>query len=375
MTISEFEAGIRVVLPHFAESQEDAIQNVLQFEEMPVPDPATLKSTDVIVRIRSASVTFIDMLMLSGQYQHKPPLFGTPGMEYSGDVVWAGADVDRSRMGVGDRVLSDFLVTGPRSTGDYQAYGGWATYAAAPQEGVHRLAESLSYDQGANLLLNYETAHYALVTRAKLQPGETVMITGASGAAGMAAVQVAKLLGANVIATGRSDAKLALLKDRGADFVINTSPRAGESGIPRFRDEVKEFTRGKGAEVVYDTVGGGVGLESMRSLGFGGRFVVVGWAGNTTVAKGGARGGSSGADMLPTNIMQMKGLHVMGSPMVIHSGREPAIRPPRIAAVVDWVSRGLIDPYVSHTYPLASLREAATAKLNGQVSGGCVVNP
>jgi NADPH:quinone reductase len=121
--------------------------------------------------------------------------------------------------------------------------------------------------------------------------------------------------------------------------VINTSPRNGEAGVPKFRDDVKALTRGRGAEVVFDTVGGDVSQESMRSLAFGGRMIIVGWAGNTTVAQGGGKRGSDNADRLPTNIMQMKGLYVMGSPMVIHSGREPDIRLPRLESIFKWSAK------------------------------------
>jgi NADPH:quinone reductase len=170
-------------------------------------------------------------------------------------------------------------------------------------------------------------------------------------------------------------AKHLSLKAFGPDHVINTSPRNGEAGVPKFRDDVKAFTGGHGVEVVFDTVGSDVSQESMRSLAFGGRMVIVGWAGNTTVAQGGGKRGSDNADRLPTNIMQMKGLYVMGSPMVIHSGREPGIRAPRLESIFKWVGEGRITPYVSHTYPLAEYRQAMHAKLIGKVNGNCVLHP
>ena len=368
-------AGSRLVLPRFAESPEEAIDSVLQLEEMAPPDPATLAPTDLIVAVKAASVAFIDLLMLSGQYQHVPPLPFTPGTEYAGEVVWTGPGVDPAKAKLGDPVMSDFMVVGPRSLGDYQQHGGWASYAVASQDGVHRIPAGFSFEQSCNLLLNYETAHYALVTRAKVQPGETVLINSASGATGMAAVQVAKLLGATVIATGRSDTKLAGVRSFGADHVINTATQDGASGVPRFRDDVKALTGGSGAHVVYDTVGGDVSLESMRSLRFGGRMVIVGWAANTKVARGGGKRGSENANTLPTNIMMMKGLSVMGSPMVIHSGRDPALRATRLRTVFQWVAEGRLTPFVSHTFPIEKFREALRAKLTGEVNGGCVLLP
>ena len=139
------------------------------------------------------------------------------------------------------------------------------------------MPDSLLFDAGCNLLLNYETPYYVFINRAKLQARGTVLVTGASGAAGMAAVQVAELPGATVIATGRSDKQLAQVKQFGADHVINISPRDGESIIPKFREEVKALTSGRG-DVVFDTVSGDISQESMRCLAFGGRMVIVGWA-------------------------------------------------------------------------------------------------
>lgn len=367
--------GKKLLLTRYGQSREDAVDNILRLEAAPLPEVAKLQPHEVLVGVRSASVSFIDLLMLSGQYQTMLPLPCVPGMEYAGVVLGVGSGVDPSKVAVGDRVLSDFLVTGPRSLGPYQAQGGWQSYAVAPDNGVHRIPEGLTFDQACNLLLNYETPYYAYLNRAKLQPGETVLITGASGAAGMAAIQVAKILGATVIATGRSDEKLAQVKLFGADHVINTSPRDGEAGVAKFRDEVKALTGGRGVEVVFDTVGGDVSQESMRSLAFGGRMVIVGWAGNTSVAQGGGKRGSDNADRLPTNIMQMKGLYVMGSPMVIHSGREPAIRVPRLESIFKWVGEGRITPYVSHTFPLAEYKRAMHAKLIGEGNGNCVLHP
>lgn len=368
--MSELPVGQRLVLNAYGTSREHAIES-LSLEE--APPPHALMPDEVLVRVRSASVSFIDLIMLSGQYQHMIPLPSTPGMEYAGEVAAVGDAVEKFK--VGDRVLSDFLVVGPRSSGRHQAYGGWGRYAIASENGVHGIPDGFSFDQAANLLLNYETPYYAFVDRAKLQPGEVVLITGASGAAGMAAIQVAKILGAKVIATGRSEKKLAQVLEFGADHVICTAPKDGESGIPRFRDQVKALTNGRGADVVFDTVGGEVSQESMRSLCFGGRMLIIGWAENTRVAQGGGKRGSDNADSLPTNIMQMKGLYVMGSPMVIHSGREPQIRVPRLAKIFEWVSAGLITPYVSHVYALSDFKQAMFAKAAGEVNGGCVLHP
>ena len=177
---------------------------------------------------------------------------------------WLGSDAAQAAAGgggalrIGDAVLVDGLLAGPRSVGAYQKYGGFASYAVAPSEAVHPLPPQFSFDQGCNLLGNYETAYHCLVTCGRLQAGETVLIHGASGSTGLAAVHSAKLLGARVIATGRSDAKLAIVQAQGADHVINCAPPEGTSGVRKFRDDVKALTGGAGVDVVYDGVGGDI---------------------------------------------------------------------------------------------------------------------
>jgi NADPH2:quinone reductase len=367
--------GKRINLPRYAASQEDAVENVLELVDMQAPDPASLKPNEVIVAVKSCAVSFVDLLMLSGQYQHMLPLPCTPGLEYAGVITAVGSAVDAEKLKVGDAVLSDFILTGPRSKGAYRGNGGWASFAVAPDYGVHRIPAGLSFDQACNFRGNYETAYYALVNRGNIQPGETVLINGASGATGMAAVQMAKILGAQVIATGRSQAKLELVKASGADHVIDTSDADDPGAVRRFRDEVKQLTNGNGADMVYDTVGGALSVECLRSLRFAGRHVIVGWAGNTTVAKGHGERGSDNADRLPTNIIQMKGLYVMGSPMVIHTERDMSIRAERLARIDAWAAEGRIKPHVSSAWPLENFRDGMRARLKGLVTGGCVLNP
>lgn len=372
MTVAKLAPGRRVVVSRFAESPPEAIDTVLSLEVMSPPDPATLGPGDVIVAVRSAAVGWVDLLMTSGQYQHMPRPPYTPGLECAGEVVWTAPGV-RDAVHVGDAVLVDGLLVGPRSLGAYQAYGGFATYVVAPVEAVLPVPRGLSFDQAASLLGSYETAYHGLVTRGRLQPGETVLLHGASGATGLAAVQVAKILGATVIATGRSDAKLAVVKDQGADHVINC---AGEGGALRpFRDEVKRLTAGQGAHVVYDAVGGDISLESLRCVRFGARFLIVGWASTPFVARGKGERGAPNANALPTNLIMMKGLDVLGCPTAISTANDPGSRAPRLAQVLAWAESGQIRPHVSHTFPLAEYRAALRAKWGGEVVGGCVLHP
>jgi NADPH2:quinone reductase len=348
--------GQRVVIDKLGATPQVAIEQHVSLEPMAQPDPATLGPRDVVIEVKSCAVGWVDLIMAAGQYQHVPEPPYTPGLEYAGIVAWAGSDV--TTVTAGDRVLVDGFTAGPRSSGAYRKYGGFASWAVAPAESVLRIPGALSFDQACNLLGNYETAYHCLVTRGRVAAGETVLIHGASGATGLAAVHVAKLLGASVIATGRSAAKLEAVRGQGADHVLRVDDLAG------LRDEIKALTAGRGVDVIYDGVGGELGRESLRSLRFGGRYLIVGWASTP-----------GNAAPLPTNIIMMKGLDVLGCPTVISSTKDPSLRPPRLAQVLAWAETGSIAPHVSHVFPLADVREAMRGKLRGDFIGGGVVRP
>ena len=367
--------GRRVVVSEFAESPTEAIEKFVSLEPMAAPDPAKLAAGDVILEIKSASVGWVDLLMTSGQYQHMPKPPYTPGLEYAGIVAWAGSAVDPERACAGDRVYIDGFLAGPRSVGAYQSYGGFATYAVAPVEAVRKLPKGFSFDEGCNLLGNYETAWHCLVARGQLKADETVLIHGASGSTGLAAMHVAKLCGATVIATGRSAHKLAIVKAQGADHVVQTGNPDGSPGVRRFRDDIKALTGGRGVDVVYDGVGGDISVETLRCVAFGARYLIVGWAATPDVARGKGQRGAPNANMLPTNLMMMKGLSVLGSPTVLSTLHDPSIRAPRLAQIMKWVEAGKIHPYVSHVFPLSEFKEAMRAKWTGAVVGGCVLHP
>jgi len=357
--------GHKVVIAELGDDPLQAIEDHASLEALAPPDPATLGPRDVIVAIKSASVGWVDLLMTSGQYQHMPRPPYTPGLEYAGVVAWAGAD---AAIALGARVLVDPFLAGPRSLGAYQQYGGFASYAVAPAEAVRPLPGALSFDQACNLLGNYETAYHCLITRGRLAAGETVLILGASGATGLAAVHVAKLCGATVIATGRNPAKLEVVRAEGADHVI-------VSGSGSLRDQVKQLTGGRGVDVVYDGVGGELSLEAMRCVRFGARYLIVGWAATPAVARGQGQRGAPNANQLPTNLIMMKGLDVLGCPTVISTVNDPSLRPPRLDRIWRWAEQGALRPHVSHVFPLTEFKTAMRAKWNGDAVGGCVVHP
>jgi NADPH2:quinone reductase len=257
--------------------------------------------------------------------------------------------------------MLDALLTGPRSAGAHRQWGGWASYAVAPAAAVRRIPGELSFDEACNLLGNYETAYHCLVARAGLCARETVLVHGASGATGLAAVHVAKLIGARVIATGRTDAKLARVLEQGADEVLCTT------GAGSLRDRVKALTGGRGVDVVYDGVGGDISVVSLRCCDFGARYLIVGWAATPYVAKGKGGRGAPNANVLPTNLIMMKGLTVLGCPTVISTVRDPSIRAPRLAQILAWAEEGKIRPQVSHRFPLAKIHDAMRASIEADV--------
>ncbi len=370
--MSQGEPGRRVMVRELGERPLEALDKHLQIEAQAMPDPASLGATDVVVAIKSAAVGWVDLLMMSGQYQHmaKPPY--CPGLEYSGVVVAKGAEVDS--LAVGDEVIADGLRTGPRSLGAHQQYGAFASYAVAPVEALIPMPATLSFDQGCHLLSSYITAYHCLIHRGALQRGETVLVHGASGATGLAAVHIAKLLGATVIATGRSREKLEVVAQQGADHVIVTT-RRDDGKLVSFRDEIKTLTNRKGVDVIYDAVGGDISAESLRCAAFGARFLVVGWASTPFVADGKGKRGAPRANQLPTNLIMMKSLDVLGCPAAISAHRDPSIEAERRARIMQWVDDGSITPYVAKTYGLSSVREALQAKWQSRHVGAIVLHP
>ncbi len=362
--------GKKVVVSEFGETPLEALDRFLSFETQLPPEPETLRPTDVVVVVKSAAVGWVDLLMSSGQYQHMPKPPYTPGLESAGVVAWVGPEANHA---VGDKVIVDGFLVGPRSKGAYQQYGGFASYVVAPNDGVIALPSRLSFDQAASFLGNYETAYHCVIARGQLRAGETILIHGASGSTGLAAVHLAKMLGAKVIATGRSLAKLEALKAHGVDHVVRAVDDTG--AVARFRDEVKALTNGKGVDVVYDSVGGDISVESMHCAAFDARFVIVGWASTPFVAKGKGQRGAPNVNMIPTNLIMMKSLRVLGSPAVISAHQNPQLRATRLRDLFNWVDEGKLVPVSPEVFAFDDIKEALRAKWESRFLGGCVVHP
>ena len=361
--------GRRALVTQLGEDPMHAVSEHLHVENQERPD--TIGPLEVLVEVRSAALNWVDLMMTSGQYQHLPQLPYTPGLEYAGEVAAVGPEV--RRFSVGDRVMVDGLEAGPRSLGEYRRWGGFATWALAPERALIPVPSPLDFDQAACLLGAYETAYHVLLHRGRVQPGEWVLVHGASGSTGLAAVDLAKRAGCRVIATGRTAAKLEVVRERGADHVVTLG--AADGGVRRFRDDIKELTGGQGADVVYDGVGGDVAQETLRCVRFGGRYLIVGWASTPFVAKGKGGRGAPNANVFPTNLVLMKGLDVLGCPAAIAAHRDPALREARLEAILAGAERGEIVPHVGASFPLEGIADAMRAKWRNAMVGGCVVRP
>ncbi len=309
---------------------------LLQIEEAPVPEPA---AGEVRVRVRAGGLNFPDALMARGGYQLKPPLPFTPGMEAAGDISALGDGVQGWRLG--DRVIVK------------KRFGAFAEQVVLPAADLRALPRAFDYAEAAAFSVAYMTAYHGLVARGDLKAGEVALVHGATGGVGLAAVELAKHLGATVIATGGSDRKLQVVKDYGADHVINY-----ETG--EFRDRVNELTDGRGADVIYDPVGGAVFEQSLRCIAWRGRLLVIGFT-------------SGGYGKLPANYALLKGCTVLGCRAGEFGRQDPAAG----AAAEDAVSRmaeaGVFHPHISHRLPFERAADAFQLLLDRQVVGKAVL--
>lgn len=306
--------------------------------DIPVPTP---RAGEVLVRVRAAGVNFPDLLMTRGEYQLKPPLPFVGGMEMAGEIVALGGGVEN--FAVGDPVVGGAKL------------GGFAEFAALPAGTVRRKPESMSFSRAAACSAAYLTAYVALVRRARLEPGEWVLVHGAAGGVGLAAVDLAKALGARVIAASASDEKLKVVADEYApDAAINITGG--------FRDKVRAITGGAGADVIYDPVGGDVFDESTRCVAFDGRLLVVGFA-------------SGRIPTVAANMPLIKGFSVMGVRAGEYGRQFPDRGRENMDAVWRMAAEGVIRPRVHAEPPLESWREAFDLLADRKVVGKVILRP
>jgi len=301
-----------------------------------VPGPG-----QVAIDVKAAGVNFPDVLIIQGKYQFKPELPFTPGSELSGVVRAVGEGV--TTPAVGDKVIA------------FTSSGAFAQQALVPAQAVMPMPPGMDFDTGAAVTLTYGTSHHAVVDRAALQPGETMLVLGAAGGVGLAAIEIGKALGARVIAAASSEEKLAVCREHGADATINYATED-------LREAIKAATGGKGPDVIYDPVGGEYAEAAFRSIGWRGRYLVVGFA-NGEIPK------------LPFNLALLKGASIVGVFWGEYAKREPAANARAMRQLMGWMAEGKIRPHISARYPLEQTAQALNDMAARKVTGKVVIVP
>lgn len=304
-----------------------------------VPDLDALPGT-VVIDVKAAGVNFPDTLVIQGQYQFKPELPFTPGGEVAGVVRQVGEGV--TGVEVGQRVIG---VTGTQ--------GGFAQQARVGRAAVIPMPDSMPFEQGAGLVFTYGTSHYALRDRANLQPGETLLVLGAAGGVGLAAVQLGKAMGARVIAAASSKEKLEVCAASGADELIDYT---NEDLRARLKDVAPD-----GVDVCYDPVGGEYAEAALRRMAWNGRFLVIGF--------------TAGIPAIPLNLVLLKSCQIVGVFWGAFTMREPARNAELMAELLGWVADGTVAPHVSQTYSLEEVPRALNDVIERRVTGKAIVVP
>jgi NADPH2:quinone reductase len=306
-------------------------------KDIPTPEPGP---GEVRLRVRAAAVNFPDLMQTRGEHQHKPAVPFVGGLELAGEVDALGPGV--TGLAVGDAVVGG-------------ARGGFAEYAIVPAQALRPKPAALTFSQAAAYPVAYLTAYVALVRCAAVQPGEWVLAHGAAGGVGLACVDLAKVLGARVIAASASDDKLAVVQAEYApDAVVNVTDG--------FRERVKEITGGRGADVIYDPVGGDVFDESVRCIAFGGRLLSIGFT-------------SGRLPVLPVNIALIKGFSLIGVRAGEYGRQFPRKGAENQAAIWKLAEEGKVKPRVDEEYPLADWRAAFDSLAERKVVGKAVIRP
>jgi NADPH2:quinone reductase len=310
----------------------------LVVENLPDLEPP---SGHVVIDVKAAAVNFPDVLIIENKYQFKPPLPFTPGSEVAGVVRAVGADVTQFKPG--SRVVA------------FTGSGGFAEQAVAPAAACVPLADGVDFHVAAAFTLAYGTSHHAVVDRGQLKAGETMLVLGAAGGVGLAAVEIGKALGARVIAAASNDEKLTTCVKHGADATINYSTED-------LRERIKALTEGKGPDVIYDPVGGMYAEPAFRSIGWRGRYLVVGFA-NGEIPK------------LPLNLTLLKGASLVGVFWGDFAKREPKHNQAAFEQMTGWIAEGKLKPYVSARYALDDTGRALRDMAERRVIGKVVITP
>lgn len=309
---------------------------VVEEVEAPKPGPGEIR-----LKVRAAGVNFADSLILKGQYQVKSALPVCPGGEVCGDILELGVGVEG--LEIGQRVIA------------FSRTGGFAEECVAPAASAQVVVDEMGDAEAAGFPVVYGTSHVALWHKARLKPGETLVVHGAAGGVGLTAVEIGKALGARVIASASTPEKLAIAKEHGADELINSSEED-------LRVRIKEMTGGKGADVIYDPVGGAVFDASLRAINFEGRILVIGFAGGTI-------------PQIPANIVMVKNVDILGLNYGSYRSLNPDVLTTSFRILMDWYREGKIKPFVSETFSLEETAAAITHVMERRALGKVVVLP
>ncbi len=310
--------------------------DALTWKELPTPQP---KAGEVLLEIKAASLNFPDILIVQNKYQMKPALPFVPGSEYAGLVQAVGEGVTHLKVGQAAACLS--------------GTGGFGTHTLAPAALCMPLPPDFPMVDAAAFIMIYATSYHALVDRGQLKAGETVLVLGAAGGVGTSAIQIAKAMGARVIAAASTQEKCDLCKSIGADATINYSTE-------NLRDAVKVLTDGKGPDVIYDPVGGDFAEPAFRSIAWRGRYLVVGFA-------------SGSIPSLPLNLALLKGASIVGVFWGDFAKREPKANAAMMMELAQWYGQGKIKPVIDRTMPMADLKAAYSHMGSRSVKGKLVM--
>ena len=310
--------------------------DALTWKEIPTPAP---QKGEVLIEIQAASLNFPDLLIVQNKYQMKPELPFVPGSDYAGIIRAVGEGVTHLQVGQAVACLS--------------GTGGFGTHTIAPAKLCMPLPAGFPAVDAAAFIMIYATSHHALIDRAQLKAGETVLVLGAAGGVGTSAIQVAKAVGARVIAAASTDEKCALCTSIGADATINYSRE-------NMREAIKKLTDGKGPDVIYDPVGGDFAEPAFRSIAWRGRYLVVGFASGPIPA-------------LPFNLALLKGASIVGVFWGDYSRREPQANAAMMAELAQWYAQGKIKPVIDSTMPMKDLKAAYAHMGSRNVKGKLVM--
>jgi NADPH2:quinone reductase len=310
----------------------------LHWVDVATPQPA---AGEVLIEVAAASVNFPDALIVQKKYQLQPPLPFIPGTEVAGRIVAVGTDVPSGR--IGERVVA------------FVGLGGFAEFVCAPAQQAMTLPSRVTDEAAAAFTLTYATSQHALRDRGQLQAGETLLVLGAGGGVGLAAVELGRLAGAKVIAAASSAAKLAVAQAHGAEVLVDYSQ-------PGWRDEVKAATGGRGVDLVCDPVGGTLTESALRLLAWRGRLLIVGFAGGEI-------------PQLPANLLLLKGASAVGVFWGDFAQREPRANAGMLAELFGALAQGQLRPHIGQVYPLADAPRALMDLLERRAVGKLVLKP